>query len=803
MTPRAPSVSERANAAPTRCSTIVTAPSGTVEAFLCERAALLARATPGLAAARELSDLTDRAVSALAETALSALRKPWVIVALGGYGARRLHPGSDLDLLVVTDAPADELSRALKGVLYPLWDAGLAVGHQVRTRRDHLRVVRTDLDTLTATLAGRVLCGDRDLGERLLREVAADAGKHQRDVLRDIWARPRPGSPYLLEPDLKEGAGGQRDLDALGWVAAVLAGAQPAAETPAWTPLTARGLLPSHEETMLGAGADLIAAGRWSLHLAQKRPTSQVSPDLALDLQLDLEALQGALADVHHVYLRVLRRADAATHGSRAGAAPNPRATPETGAAVLEACSAPDGTGLPWLEEAAWSGALHALLPGMRALMTARRPGLSHRYTVGDHSLRCAVAALSPDDADPIATRALNGLTDPCALLVAALSHDAGKLIGGPGHAERGADVAAVAAAAFGLDPEQAADVELLVREHLLLAETAATRDLHDEDVILRTAARIHRPDLLASLYLLTKADSLATGPGAWTPWHAALVGELAGRLDAALSPTVAGAGIVEQAEAVRGEALAVLSASDGPIEADVIAFIAAAPLRYLASRTSAEVLADGRLVADLGAHPSAMAADLTITAGAADGTWRVTIAAADRPGLFATLAGVCALAGLDILAADAYPAPADVALDVFTVQSATLAPIGSDTWTRFERYLNAGLASRLAMETRLAEKCRHYGPGRDGAVRVEIGRSDDYSTAVTVVAPDRVGLLHDLALAITADGLDIRWAKATTRDGIVRDVFHVTDGAGEPVADPGALGHLVMRVKERARPRS
>lgn len=110
MTPRAPSASARANAAPTRSSTIVTAPSGTVEAFLCERAALLVRATPGLAAARELSDLTDKAVSASAETALSALRKPWVVVALGGYGARRLHPGSDLDLLVVTDAPADELS---------------------------------------------------------------------------------------------------------------------------------------------------------------------------------------------------------------------------------------------------------------------------------------------------------------------------------------------------------------------------------------------------------------------------------------------------------------------------------------------------------------------------------------------------------------------------------------------------------------------------------------------------------------------------------------------------------------------
>ncbi len=778
----------------------MTAPPGSVDAYLREREALLARATPGLAAARELSDLTDKAVSALAEAALSALRKPWAVLALGGYGARRLHPGSDLDLLVVTDAPAEELSRALKGVLYPLWDAGLAIGHQVRSRRHHLRATRGDLDTLTATLAGRVLCGDRDLGDGVLKEVAADALRRSRDVLRDVWARPRPGSPYLLEPDLKEGAGGQRDLDALGWAAAVLQGL-PVSAGPGWAPLAAHGLLADDEVRLLDAAADVVAAARWSLHLAQRRPTSVLSPDLALDLSLDLEALQGALADVDHVFLRARRRAATGTvPRPRSGAAISPPrvlpAPPDTAAAVIAACSAGPG-GLPALEEAAWSGALDALLPGLRALMTARRPGLSHLYTVGDHSLRCAIAALAPDVDDPIAGRAAAALPDPRVLVVAALSHDAGKATPGPGHAERGASAARIAAERFGLREESVCDVELLVREHLLLAETAATQDLHDEDSILRTAARVPRPDLLAALYLLTKADSMATGPGAWSPWHAALVGELTDRLEAALSPSVAGAGIARQAESVRSQALEALR--EGVDEPHVRSFIESAPLRYLASRTPVDVVADGRLVADLGAHTSAVAADMAVTTGAAEGTWRVTIAAADRPGLFATLAGVCALVGLDILAADAFPAPAGVALDVFTVRSATLAGVGDDTWTTFERYLNAGLSSRLALETRLAEKRRHYAAARNDAVRVEMGASNAYATAVTVVAPDRVGLLHDLALAITADGLDIRWAKATTRDGIVRDVFHVTDSGGEPVTDPGALGHLAMRIRERA----
>lgn len=799
--PKGPSASAPASADPTRCSVVTESP-GSVEAYLRERDALLARATPGLAAARQLSDLTDKAVSALAETALSALRKPWAVLALGGYGARRLHPGSDLDLLVVTDAAADELSRALKGVLYPLWDAGLAIGHQVRSRRDHLRACRGDLDTLTATLSGRVLCGELDLGERVLSEVAADARKRSRDVLRAVWARPRPGSPYLLEPDIKEGAGGQRDLDALGWAAAVLDG-RPAAAVAAWTPLTMHGLLTQTESVLLEKAADAIASGRWALHVAQKRPTSVLSPDLALDLALDPEALQGALADVHHVFLHARARAVAAETASRRGASraadarvelrPAPPAAADT---VLVACSLGAANGLAELEDAAWSGRLDDLLPEMRALMTARRPGLSHRYTVGDHSLRCAVSVLVPDPQDPMAGRALAALPDPRVLIVAALAHDAGKLVPGPGHAARGAAAARAAAGRFGLDDKAAHDVELLVREHLLLAETASTQDLHDEDAILKTAARVPRPDVLAALYLLTKADSIATGPETWSPWHAALVGELTDRIEVALSPTVAGAGVARQAESVRLLAMTSLDGGD----AHVRPFVEAAPLRYLASRTPTEVVADARLVADLGTHRSAVAADMAVTTGAADGTWRVTVAAVDRPGLFATLAGVCALAGLDILAADAFPAPAGIALDVFTVRSATLAGVGTDTWTRFERFLHASLSSRLALETRLAEKRRHYAAARDDEVRVEIGATDSYATAVTVVAPDRVGLLHDLALAITADGLDIRWAKATTRDGIVRDVFHVTDAAGEPVADPGALGHLVMRIREQAR---
>ena len=70
--------------------------------------------------------------------------------------------------------------------------------------------------------------------------------------------------------------------------------------------------------------------------------------------------------------------------------------------------------------------------------------------------------------------------------------------------------------------------------------------------------------------------------------------------------------------------------------------------------------------------------------------------------------------------------------------------------------------------------------------------------TTVLVTAPDRVGLLYDIARAISSVGLDIRWAKAVTAEGVARDAFHVVGPDGAAPTDPGLLGHLVMRIRER-----
>ena len=141
---------------------------------------------------------------------------------------------------------------------------------------------------------------------------------------------------------------------------------------------------------------------------------------------------------------------------------------------------------------------------------------------------------------------------------------------------------------------------------------------------------------------------------------------------------------------------------------------------------------------------------------GPTPGTNTLTVVTANRTELLARIAGAIALAGLDILAVDAYSAPGNLALDSFVVTSATRRAVTTETFTWLERLLGAALRDRLELKTRLAERRRHYPPRAHTPATVQV-ISAGFDTDVRVSAPDRPGLLHDLARAVSATGLDIR----------------------------------------------
>ena len=229
--------------------------------------------------------------------------------------------------------------------------------------------------------------------------------------------------------------------------------------------------------------------------------------------------------------------------------------------------------------------------------------------------------------------------------------------------------------------------------------------------------------------------------------------------------------------------------------------FVGDAPLRYLAGRTPDEVRRHGRLVAELAASPSATEVLIEVSDGPAPATAAVTVVAVDRPELLTRLSGAMALSGLDILSVDAYGGSSGIALDHFVVTSATARPTDTETFVKFERLARAALRDRLELAVRLEERRKHYPSRAKGAVEAKT-RQRGWATELTVSAPDRPGLLHDIAEAVSANGLDIRWARVQTIDGIARDVFHLSDENGGPVDDAGVLGHVAMQIRAALRPR-
>jgi len=181
-----------------------------------------------IAPERLLSDDTDRLVIATLNEALRRHRPTGKIalLAAGGYGRRGLAPFSDLDLLLIHDTKRLE-DAFVQSLWYPLWDAGFKVGHAVRTPRETLAMIWEDLDTATALVTARVLAGDKTFGARVIEKVRTKLRRRGGRWISELHARvvERHATAgevaYLLEPDLKEGLGGLRDIQAIHWANAV------------------------------------------------------------------------------------------------------------------------------------------------------------------------------------------------------------------------------------------------------------------------------------------------------------------------------------------------------------------------------------------------------------------------------------------------------------------------------------------------------------------------------------------------------------------------------------------------------
>lgn len=791
--------------------------------------------------ARRRSALVDEAVRDLAE----GIGARVAVVALGGYGRQSLCPGSDLDLMVLHGERRPERVREVaEGMFYPFWDAGLPLGHAVRTVRECIGAFAERLDAATALLDARLVWGDEQLLADLQRNIDRSVGRDRAAFLERLRGgraerlEDHGSCSQMLEPNLKESTGGLRDIHTVGWVHRTILGSETATD-----PETAD-LLRFPEARRLEEAEEFLVRLRSALHLETGKRSDRLffehQPFIAERFGFEetsglgaADALMRGLfqhaRQVEHVVESVLDRAllrvDVRAHGHVESAAPSrPEDVMLAFARVAEEGKPLDSGSQDAIEEAElgeppylWSeqtrrafleilaagdrgeraleamdrlGVLSRFIPEWEPVRCRPQRDPYHRHTVDVHLMRTAAETarlLSTGGGDePVIAQAIAGVQNRDAMLLAAFLHDIGKTGEGP-HVEAGVLIAGRVLERIGVSASTRDHVLFLVGHHLLLSDTATRRDLSDENLVIDVAVRVGERERLAMLYLLTVADAASTGPHAWTPWRQALIRELVGKVDHVLERGEMGSDTAAQLDRRIADLRESLGAED---QAAVDAFVRRLPRTYLLTVSTENAARHFRL---LSSRIGAVELRTEARVGERTGTYDLTIVAADRPGLLAKIAGALALHGLNILSARAFTTEDGLAVDLFAVEPVFEDEVDEDRWRRFRTDLRKSLEGRVSLDYRVREKRRHYPPTEAVApISVSVDNdASDFFTVVEVSAPDRIGLLYDVAQAFRELALDVHVAKVVTYGGRVVDAFYVRDLFGEKVDDPEHIAEI------------
>jgi [protein-PII] uridylyltransferase len=760
---------------------------------------------------------------------------------MGSYARREVCPQSDIDLLFLHDGWMEpDLQDLVQRLCYPLWDVGLQVGYAVHTPRSAVRAAGERIDTATALMDRRLVLGDPGLldhaasayqrwlrrrrGKVLTQLAAADDARHERAGMQ----------PGMLEPDLKAGAGGLRDLHSLRWAAGMVLG-----ELGLQPLVGARYLGATDHQELLRANETLLTV-RCALHLVSDAPSKDV---LRLDLQDDVATRIGA-RDRDDVLSRVglAMRAIAHIHGrtwplllsdARAGRRRG-RPTPvrlDDGVRLVDGMVELDeerslrtdpALGMRAVAAAAMQGS-HL---GRAAVVQLQRDLAAVETLPWDHRIRSAF--LTTLRRGPAALAALAD-ADHIGLLAAHISGWARVR----GYPQRNPyhrydldthllqTVAWVKRIAEGdLDSRLSAVYERLNEPDVLLlgalfhdigkvypgdhsevGAQVAARWITEMGFDQRRAQRVAR---LVRLHLLLpdvaqhrdlddrrEIQAVADRTVDTETLDALLLLSLADARatgPSAYSPWKDGLLVELHARArraltggVTGAAIAGPAArvegawarSDEVPNGALEQLLAQLPERYLLVADVDQILEHARLLGRMDATDTAV---VSVTA-AAPGAANISFVGRDRLGLLADVVGALAGLGLDVLEARAFTRDDGMALDWFVVRTRRTASRPS-TAQVIERVESAGRGiADVEAEVRRQEQRWDERPGAETLLidPVVVIDRDARSTRIEVEGRDGPGVLYRLLRVLADDGLDVTAARVATLGPQVRDVFFVS----------------------------
>ncbi len=811
---------------------------------------------------RQLLDKHSEAVDTFLEDRFAELTEGGgeiTLVALGGYGRGELFPYSDIDLLLLHSRWVRKkvLEKTVEGILYPLWDAGLEVGHSVRSVSQCLTDCKNDFHLQVAMLDARRITGS----EKLFADLAGAYKKkfiegHRRDFLEKMESerqnrkRLYGGLGFKLEPNIKEGRGGFRDIQSMLWTARGVFGLKGLAA------IEESGIFGPEERRGLERSFDSLVMIRNRLHYLSGRKNDQLffehQEGIAralgykdtkgmLGVEIFMQEVYGHLdtiavaADLFFEHIEEtigpVKRVKAAAVLEKGLAVINgrihltgPELLAEKPHLILKIFSQAARLNLPvhfrtrqlvagslgvvnddfrgsrraareFMEVLGGSANPLPLLAGMleTGLLSAYIPEFSPLESLAQHD----VFHIHTVDRHLIqAVEELRLLAEEQAHVFAEVKNPgllylAGLLhdIGkgrGGSHDEVGAELAERIGRRLGLKEKEVADLEFLVRHHLFLSHIAQRRDLEDEEVIFQCAETIKEPDRLNMLYLLSIADARATGPNAWSDWKGALFQEFYLRV----------AQVLDQSEWVgpdRQQAVGWMreQVAEALGEKGYPALLDNLPDDYLLNYTVQEVVEHLGLAGKLSGRKP-----LLVPADHGD-HWSVLIVCRDRTGLLSRICGTLALNNLSVLSAKIHTWQDGTVVDLIDVKPVFNNEFQDQDWRALGKDLNLVLANRLGLTHRLAAKRtgRRSEPApehRRYSTTVKIdNKSSRLFTIIEVYAEDQPSLLFDITRTMADFEINIAKAMISTRQGQLIDVFYVVDAAGRKITERSDLEEI------------
>ncbi len=436
---------------------------------------------------------------------------------------------------------------------------------------------------------------------------------------------------------------------------------------------------------------------------------------------------------------------------------------------------------LRWMNEA---GVFGRFVPDFGRVNAQMQFDMYHHYTVDEHTIR-AIGLLSQIErglltADhPRAAREFPKLASRRALYVAVLLHDIAKGRGGD-HSVLGADVAHELCPRFGLDDKETNLIAWLVRQHLLMSRTAQKRDLTDPKTIEDFAAEVQSLERLRNLAILTAVDIRAVGPGTWNSWKGQLLGELYDASQDLLRLGHKGTGRKHRVTAKKDAVARLLGDQEHLVDS------AGALLGDAYWIAEPEDIIAGNLTQFDAARAAGEQLSIICEVDETRGATRVSVIAADHPGLFYRMAGGIHVAGANIIDARIHTARSGFAFDNFLVQDQYGQPFREAAQiARIAKGIRDALLAPIELVPKLAARPLTHSRAKAFDVAPRVGFDNDASnhfTVIEVTARDRPALLNRLAHALYEANLVVHSAHITAYGEAAADTFYVTDLTGAKI---------------------